>query len=287
MMRLAKALRAAGYLPWVDHDPGSIPGGSLWREQIVEAIDNADAVLLALSPHAADSDEVRTELDVARELAKPIVPTELQATTLPPTMRYHLAGRQRIDLASDWAAGIKRVLGALGALRKPAADDDEATLEQEIEREGKRMFVAIMDDPDLDMSEKIRRFKSARAADAWRRTMRVLAGERELLSRELHLERTRRATWDRIDELRKELSGLKRKDGQEQKIWDTEQKIREAEKDLAEIESQYQEVSKLRREQLDKDLQELKDSAERRRKFADKTRRDANRLIERIFTPEE
>ena len=92
--RLVDTLESAGYMIWIDQDPGSIAGGSQWRKEIVTAIENADTFLLALSPQSTKSDEVRKELDIAGDTKRTIVPIEVQTTIIPQEMRYLLSGLQ-------------------------------------------------------------------------------------------------------------------------------------------------------------------------------------------------
>jgi hypothetical protein len=72
--QLENQLEAAGYETWIDIE--GIRGGDLWREAIVKAIDQADALLALLSPNSAKSDNVRTELVLATENKTRIVPVD-------------------------------------------------------------------------------------------------------------------------------------------------------------------------------------------------------------------
>jgi len=84
---------------WFDRE--SIKGGELWTVAIVEAIDNADAFVLMLSPNSTASDNVRKELHLAQDSKKKLFPLLLVPVMLPPQFRYQLAGIQWLDYAED------------------------------------------------------------------------------------------------------------------------------------------------------------------------------------------
>jgi TPR repeat protein len=110
--KIVRVLAKAGAKVWIDRE--GIAGGLKWRRQIVEAIDAADAVLLALSPNAVKSDNVRKELDLGEEFKKTIFPVEMERTPIPKDLSYQLVGLQRIDLVTDFNAGARLLLNALG-----------------------------------------------------------------------------------------------------------------------------------------------------------------------------
>lgn len=97
--QIVSRLKERGFKVWIDHE--GIKGGKLWRVEIVEAIDNADAVVLMLSPNSAASDNVRKEVDLAESSNRKIFPVLLAPVTLPPQLRYQLAGIQWIDYFSN------------------------------------------------------------------------------------------------------------------------------------------------------------------------------------------
>ncbi len=84
---------------WIDRE--EIHGGDLWREEIVEAIDNAYAFVLMLSPDSVASDNVRKEVDLSEQAGKALVPLLLAPTQLPSAFRYPLAGIQWIEYFRD------------------------------------------------------------------------------------------------------------------------------------------------------------------------------------------
>ena len=104
-------LSGDGLHVWLDR--GAIKGGELWREAIVEAIDNAYACVLMLSPDAAASDNVRREVDLAEGSNKEIVPVMLATVKIPSRLRYQLAGVQWIEYYRDPEAKYAELLGIL------------------------------------------------------------------------------------------------------------------------------------------------------------------------------
>jgi hypothetical protein len=109
--QLESQLKAAGYEMWIDVE--GIRGGDLWREAIVKAIDQADALLALLSPNSAKSDNVCTELVLATENKTRIVPVDISTPpiSIPSRMRYLLAGKQRVKYPTEF----EKLLEALGS----------------------------------------------------------------------------------------------------------------------------------------------------------------------------
>ena len=104
-------LTGDGLNVWLDR--AAIKGGELWREAIVEAIDNAYACVLMLSPNAAASDNVRREVDLAEGSNKELVPVMLAAVKVPSKLRYQLAGIQWIEYYRDPEAKYAELFGVL------------------------------------------------------------------------------------------------------------------------------------------------------------------------------
>ncbi len=104
-------LEQFGYRVWLDR--GGIRGGQQWMATIVRSIEEAQAVVLLLSPNSARSDNVRREIDLAVDAKKRIIPVEIQATTIPRTLLYQLAGVQLIQVWRDPRGGLPLVMAAL------------------------------------------------------------------------------------------------------------------------------------------------------------------------------
>jgi hypothetical protein len=100
---------------WIDD--GDIDAALLWGEVIVEAIEQCAALVVMLSESAAVSPNVVRELVLASEYTKPIVPLLLEPMEVPRSMRYQLAGIQRINLFDrNEDENLRRVLRSLERL---------------------------------------------------------------------------------------------------------------------------------------------------------------------------
>jgi hypothetical protein len=92
---LMQRLETAGYGVWLDRS--DIGGGSRWREEIEQALQQADAVIFLISQPALESDEVYRELARAIELGKAIVPLRLDAAPLYGWFKEKLGAIQHIE----------------------------------------------------------------------------------------------------------------------------------------------------------------------------------------------
>lgn len=108
-------LEAAGHDVWLD--TADVVGGEQWRAAIVEAIDDSDVVVVVLSHHSTVSGAVRTEVDIASEAQKQIVPITLDGEKPTGALRWNISGLQVIDMSSDRQDGIQALLAALDSAR--------------------------------------------------------------------------------------------------------------------------------------------------------------------------
>lgn len=122
--RIIDALRGAGYRVWIDRK--SILGARLWRTEIAEAIRDANAFLLVLSPHSVASPNILKELTLSDQYDKSIVPLLLAETTIPVEMQYSLSGIQLIDWRS-FEAGFEDLCRTLKGLDIECLDPLPAT----------------------------------------------------------------------------------------------------------------------------------------------------------------
>ncbi|HLO16727.1 MAG TPA: toll/interleukin-1 receptor domain-containing protein [Anaerolineales bacterium] len=106
-------LEQDGFHVWIDRE--EIKAGELWQEAIVQAIDNAYAVVFMLSPGSATSENVRKEIDLAEDTKKELIPVLLVPVELPANLRYQLAGIQRIEYYRDPEAKYSELVAALQA----------------------------------------------------------------------------------------------------------------------------------------------------------------------------
>ncbi len=112
VLELAGKLRSAGVSLWIDQ--GSIDGATLWGEEIVNALDNAKVLLLAVTASAARSHNVAKEVVLFSERKGHILPVHLEQTTIPPSLKYPLAGIQHIEyFQGDADENLKTILRSL------------------------------------------------------------------------------------------------------------------------------------------------------------------------------
>jgi adenylate cyclase len=109
-MQLAGRLRMSGLDVWL-HE-GAIQGADQWSKEIVDAIEACKVFLLVLSQESFASKHVLSELSIASESERTILPIEIGELTIPNAFRYQLAGIQRTQI-SDFE-GILRSLNKLG-----------------------------------------------------------------------------------------------------------------------------------------------------------------------------
>jgi TIR domain len=86
-------LRENGFDVWFDE---AIEAGNRWSEDLARAVEGCAAVLFFLSPQSSTSRYCLDEIHFALECGRPIVPAEIEPTTLTPGLRLSLGGTHRI-----------------------------------------------------------------------------------------------------------------------------------------------------------------------------------------------
>ena len=99
VLGLVKRLRDAGVTVWIDQ--AGIDVSTMWSQEIVNAIRDCKVMLLSISPHSTESENVVKELALASERKKPIIPVYLEPADIPGTMEYQLAGIQRVEYFTE------------------------------------------------------------------------------------------------------------------------------------------------------------------------------------------
>ena len=100
---------------------------AMWSREIVSAIRECKVLLLSISPHSTESENVVKELALASERKKTIIPIYLEPAEIPETMEYQLAGIQRVEFfegREDLA--LQAVIRALSKLGVTVADEASA-----------------------------------------------------------------------------------------------------------------------------------------------------------------
>jgi len=112
VLGLVKRLQDAGVTVWIDQ--AGIDVATMWSQEIVSAIRGCKVMLLSISPHSTESENVVKELALASERKKPIIPVYLERADIPETMEYQLAGIQRVEyFANNEDAAFKAMVRSL------------------------------------------------------------------------------------------------------------------------------------------------------------------------------
>jgi TolB-like protein/tetratricopeptide (TPR) repeat protein len=122
VLDLASKLRNAGVSVWIDQ--GGIDGAAMWGEAIVHAIENAKVMLLMVTEASVRSHNVAKEVVLTSERKGHILPVLLEPTSIPPSLKYPLAGIQQIEYfqgpPDENLKSILRSLQKLGVTMAPA-----------------------------------------------------------------------------------------------------------------------------------------------------------------------
>ena len=129
VLGLVERLRKAGITVWIDQV--GIDVSTMWSQEIVSAIKGCKVMLLSISPHSTESENVVKELALASERKKPIIPVYLEAAEIPETMEYQLAGIQRVEyFRENEDAAFKAMLRSL-VKRGVHVDEEGAGLDMD------------------------------------------------------------------------------------------------------------------------------------------------------------
>ena len=127
VLGLVKRLRDAGVTVWIDQ--AGIDVATMWSQEIVNAIRDCKVMLLSISPHSTESENVVKELALASERKKPIIPVYLEPADIPGTMEYQLAGIQRVEYFADNEDAAFRAMARSLAKRGVTVDATKAGLD--------------------------------------------------------------------------------------------------------------------------------------------------------------
>ena len=123
--RLEADLRARNFSTWVDRH--KIEGGQVWLDELEQAIDRCQIVLVILSPVSVISKFVRMEYRYAQGLGKPVIPLEYQTC---PKVPIDLNSLQWINFTQAYDKGLNDLLIALTPVRSidiPTPDASSAS----------------------------------------------------------------------------------------------------------------------------------------------------------------
>ncbi len=123
VLPLVAALQHAGVAVWLDRD--GIPGGENYGRAIAQAIQGAAALVLMTSPLSLASRNVKQEIALAWEYARPYVPLLLEPVAIPDDVKYWLTAAQWVEVLdqpeADWLPAVLAALTPLGLIPPPAA----------------------------------------------------------------------------------------------------------------------------------------------------------------------
>jgi hypothetical protein len=122
VLPIARELEKVGVHVWMDLI--SIPAGANYGLAIAEGIQHCSALLLACSPEALQSRNVKQEIQLAWKHQRPYLPLLLEPTTFPNEIEYWLEGYQWVEILDnpkeEW---LPRVVQALKKLGVPSNSD--------------------------------------------------------------------------------------------------------------------------------------------------------------------
>ena len=138
---VSSRLEASGYTVWIDRT--DILAGARWERVIPREIRNAEALLLMLTPNAAQSDWVRREFFYALRKKIRIIPVLVRPAELAAEMDKHVSKIQTVVLWNRRGRGFEELLHALGGLRGVAAQVPGA-LDQAALQENTRLISELL-----------------------------------------------------------------------------------------------------------------------------------------------
>lgn len=118
---IVQALTDAGLNVWMDRR--DLHAGTNWAAEIVQSIRGCSALLIACSPAAFESRNVRQEIQVAGKYNRPYVPLILDSADFPDEVEYQLEGWQWVEIrdlpAQRWLPGLVEALGRYDVVPVP------------------------------------------------------------------------------------------------------------------------------------------------------------------------
>ncbi len=112
--RVAAALKEEGFQVWWDED--AIPAGSNWAEEIAQALNRSEAIVILISPDLMSSDYAKKEIDFAlsgEKFNRRVIPVLLKPTSGVPWILERL---KVIDATRDLDKATQQIVGTLGEL---------------------------------------------------------------------------------------------------------------------------------------------------------------------------
>ena len=114
-LQLADELRNANATVWIAVD--NIDGGQNYGPEVVAAIEGCKVFVVLASKSSLRSKHVATEIKLAFEADRPLLPLRLDDTSYPDDVRYWLTGSNWIDIwgpKNQWLAKVLHALRSYG-----------------------------------------------------------------------------------------------------------------------------------------------------------------------------
>jgi formylglycine-generating enzyme required for sulfatase activity len=107
-------LEKSGIGCWISER--DIGAGDNYGDAIVDAIENAKAMVLVFSANANSSDEIKKEIALASQRKLTVVPIRIEDATPSKAFRYELITRNWIDAFSDWNQAMETLTRRVSAI---------------------------------------------------------------------------------------------------------------------------------------------------------------------------
>ena len=137
MRRIVSFLRSQGIKVWVDNEK-LIPGTPIWEEEIENAIKNAPAVIVVLSPDSKGSEWVRREISLADQYRKRVFPV-LVSGDEEASITLRLINRQFVDIRGNEKAGLSSLETALSEYLQELSAQEEKAKSETAEKAGREI----------------------------------------------------------------------------------------------------------------------------------------------------
>jgi hypothetical protein len=143
-LELAKELKSAGFLVWLDQL--DIPTGARWDDEIEKALHNCQIFMVILTPASISSENVKDEIGYAIDHGKRILPVFLEECAIPLRLRRF----QYVDFTkTEFDYGVKRAKQLLEKLiNEPATAVASIISETETEKVPKVIHKPSAPPPD-------------------------------------------------------------------------------------------------------------------------------------------
>ena len=103
-----------------------VPAGQNYQETIVQALEEARAIVFLFSPFSSQSDEIKKELSLGGGFRVPVFPLRLSPIIPAGALRYELATRQWIDIFPDANRALDKLADTIDRALNPSAAADSA-----------------------------------------------------------------------------------------------------------------------------------------------------------------